>query len=122
MSDLRNRDYRIFDLDGGEIHDKNSFFLQAAKDLPQPHGLIAENNWDALSDNLWWSLSEITETQVAIVWSNAHRMLNGGLPDLLVAVSCFEQLAKSVATTEHGFSHPVTLHIFLVGEGDNFPV
>lgn len=119
--ELRQHGYLIIDLDGKHVRDKKSFFVQAAKDLPQPADLIAVDNWDALSDSMWWALSELDATRVAILWNDAHLMLDGGFPDLLMAISCFEDLAKSVATTESGFPRALSLHIFLIGEGSNFP-
>jgi hypothetical protein len=107
--------------DGSSVYDKRSFLKQAAMDLPQPPELISNDNWDALLDNLGACLSEIEETRVAIVWTAAETMLIRGLPDLLVAASCFEFLAKVVSTTAYGAPHGVALHVFLVGTGDNFP-
>jgi len=110
----------VFELQGNLVCDKVSFLRQANGDLPCPEGL-EPYSWDAFMDCLWWGLADIDTSQVAILWTDAHIMLEGGLPDLLSAVSCFEQIARSVATIEQGFPRPLILHIFLLGEGINFP-
>jgi hypothetical protein len=120
-SELHNRGYRIFELDGKNVCDKKSFLMQAATDLPQPPELIAYDNWDAFNDNLWISLSEISETKVAFVWNDAQMMLIRGLPVLVDALDIFQSLSRQVAQAVHGFPRPVNLTIFLVGTGDNFP-
>ena len=61
----------------------------------------------------------MTETPVAILWHDAHKILNGNVPDLLTAVGTLADVSLQVATTLHGFPHPMALHIFLIGEGNN---
>jgi len=120
-SELHNRGYRIFELDGKNVCDKKSFLMQAATDLPQPPELIAYDNWDAFNDNLGFSLSQSNEIKVAFVWSDAQMMLKGGLPALVVALDIFMSLSRDLAHGGHGFPTSINLTIFLVGVGDNFP-
>lgn len=120
MSDLHEHGYRIVVLNGATVQDKLSFLRQAGTDLPQPAELIAKDNWDAFSDSLWCGLYEFPDTKVAIVWTHAQNMVNGNLEDFLVAVSSLADVGIEVANTEHGFPHPMSLVIFLVGEGVNF--
>jgi hypothetical protein len=121
IEELVERSFRVFQVDGSGITGKLSFMEQAALSLPQPGDRKAAKNWDALSDNLWAELSESPEARVAFVWTHAQNMLVGGLPDLLVAVACLEELSRQVASTTTGFSHPLELRTFLVGSGPNFP-
>lgn len=95
--------------------------LQAHEDLPTAEGLAADNNWDAFVDNVWWGLSLLQDRHVSFLWTDAHLMLSGGLPDLLVAVNCFEHLSEVVANPKRDFSPGMTLNVFLIGEGNNFP-
>ncbi|MFN3653215.1 MAG: barstar family protein [Armatimonadota bacterium] len=119
-STLVARGFTLLELDGRQVRDKHSFLLQVRSDFPSPEGL-EPHNWDAFSDCLWLSLRELGAANVAVVWTQVERMLDGGLPDLLTAVSCLEQVAISVAGTEEGFPRATALLIFLVGEGPNFP-
>lgn len=117
---LRNEGAHILYLHGDNIHDAASFLRQVERELPMPPEL-EPHNWDAFADCLWSGLAEIAAAHVAVLWTEADRMLHGGLPDLLTAVSCFEQTARSVGTTEYGFPHPLLFQVFLLGEGENFP-
>ena len=110
----------VFELRGDAITDKASFLRQAAIDLPHPSGLIP-HNWDAFVDCLWGGIEETNALLVAVLWTEAHRMLQGGLHDLLTAVSCFEQVAHSLFSAERESIHPIQLVVFLIGDGENFP-
>ncbi len=77
-------------------------------------------NWSGFDDYLWGVVAETDA--VAIVWSDAHRMLGGGLGDLMLAVEAITDLARQVADgSESGFPRPVTLRLVLVGDGPDFP-
>ncbi|PYS30269.1 MAG: hypothetical protein DMF75_16190, partial [Acidobacteria bacterium] len=97
-----------------------AFFIEAARILPQDPPLIGNINWDALTDSLWGGLAELGKERVALIWTNAQRMLEHGLQDLLIANGCFEHIASTMATTKYGISRPIMLVVFLVGEGNNF--
>jgi hypothetical protein len=118
---LAENGFRIFELDGASIGDKISLFVKAGEHLPHENGLIARNSWDALIDTLWGGLAELNAERVAFIWTHAEKMLEHSLTDMLIANDCFQHLASEVATTEHGFPHPMLLKIFLVGVGENFP-
>ena len=122
MATLAELGYRIFTLDGKNIHDKLSYLAQAAQDLPQPPDLVSRNNWDAFNDSLWFGLHELLDNRVAFVWTDAQDMMHGDQKDFLIAVDILEELSGNVAHTEHRFSHPMDLRTFLFGEGDEFPV
>ena len=122
MAILAKLEYRVFTLDGKNVHDKLSYIAKAVCDLPHPEGMFAHNNWDAYNDDAWGGLHELPDTRVAFVWTDAHVMLRGNKEDFLVAVDILEKLSRNVAHTEHGFSHPMDLRTFLFGEGDEFPV
>lgn len=117
---LHQNDFRIFELDGETVKDKASFFTKAGEQLPHEPGLVAQSSWDAMVDTIGGGLAKLGDKRVAFVWTKAEKMIERGLPDLLIAVDCFQQLSSDVATTKHGFPHPMLLRIFLVGEGDNF--
>lgn len=112
--------WRIFELEGETVKDKSSFLKKAGEQLPHEPGLIASSSWDAFNDTLFSGLVDLHENRIAILWTGAHRMLEGGLPDLLMAVDCFKQMASDFITMKIGSPTPVQLAVFLVGEGDNF--
>jgi hypothetical protein len=119
---LREMDYKVYELDGSRIEDAQTFFQIATDVLPLDPPLTqgGQVNWDALSDSMWGGLDRLGEPRVAIVWTRAERMLDHGLPDLLVASTCFQDVAVSVHSPQDGISTIVDLLVFLVGEGDNF--
>jgi Barstar (barnase inhibitor) len=117
---LRDAGITILELDGSEVRDKRSLLRQAERDLPFPPDL-PPRGWDGFVDGLWAGLADRDDTAAAIVWTDAQRMLEGALADLLVATRLFATLASQVGTTERGFPRELDLRTFLVGEGPNFP-
>lgn len=117
---LQSENVRIFVLQGAHVHDAASFLRQVGLDLPREPDL-EPGNWDGFVDCLWGGLAELDSSHVAILWTDAHRMLEGGLPDLLTAISCFEQVARSLYAPESNLPSPMTLQVFLLGDGTNFP-
>jgi hypothetical protein len=111
--------YAVFELHGSQIRDETGFLRQVNIDLPQPEGL-SSHNWSAFSDCLWDWLTSTELSRIAILWTDAHCMLEGGLSDLLLAVSCFEQAMKAAVSTR-GFARGATFYLFLLGNGVNFP-
>jgi hypothetical protein len=119
-TDLHQKNYRLFELNGEEIHDTGSLFQQIAASFPQDPPLSGNCNWDALTDSLFGGLDQLGEARVAFIWTHSDNMLHSGLDDLLTAVICFDQVASLVATTEASLSEPVNLLVFLIGKGANF--
>jgi Barstar (barnase inhibitor) len=112
---LRRHGYRLVQLDGREVRDAASFIQRAAIDLPMPAG-VTPRRWSGLVDALWQALSELEEPGIAIVWTDADRMLEGGLGDLLLAADCFTDVARQVYEARE-----LVVKVFLVGDGINFP-
>jgi len=121
-AELDKRQYTVLELHGEFVYDKISFLRQAATDLPQPPDLISRDNWDAFADSLWWGLAALDGTKFAIIWTNAQNILRSGLGDLLIALSCFTDIANSIRNAEHGFPRPSEVIVFLLGDGPNFPI
>lgn len=117
---LKKNGFRIFQLDGEDIVDAESFFKKIVRVVPQDPPLSGKCNWDAFTDSLWGGLDELAEENVAFIWTKAENMFEHGIPDLFTALDCFKELALSVANQEYGISKPVRLLIFLVGKGKNF--
>lgn len=110
---------RTLHLDGGGVVDKPGFLARVERDLPMPGGL-RPGNWDALADVLWGSFGAMPETEVALVWDDAHVLLEASLSTFLQALAILVSVAGSVATTETGFPHEMAVRLFLVGDGSNF--
>src|SRR4051812_26900600 len=85
---LSEKGFRIFELDGENIKDAESFFFESVKLLPQDPPLSGSVNWDAFLDSLWGGLDNLGEKRVSVIWTKAERMLERGLPDILMAVEC----------------------------------
>ena len=117
---LNQNGFSIFELDGHNVVDAQSFFPAAIRLFPQDPPLSGRVNWDAFLDSLWGGLDNLGEKRVAFIWTHAEKMLDHGLEDLFIAAECFQQLASDVATDKYGISQPLELLVFLVGEGRNF--
>lgn len=114
----------VFVIDGTLVCSKETFLAQAENIFPQRSGLTAHDNWDAFCDWLWDEFAQLGAagtSQIAIIWTDVQNMLEGGLPALLTAVSCFQHLSTELVSVDHGFPRPMGLHLFLVGTGPNFP-
>jgi hypothetical protein len=118
---LRRWGFFAYHLDGAQVTDRRSFLAEATKTLSLPSGFGIQT-WHGFQDHLWGSLCGVNESRVAFLWQDADQMLNGGLADLLAAVSVFEETARRVYNfTESGFPHEMDFTLFLVGAGPNFP-
>jgi hypothetical protein len=117
---LRQNGFHLFELDGEQVRDAASFFHAVVRSLPLDPPLSGSVNWDAFIDSVWGGLDDLGEERVALVWIAAERMLEKGLPDLLIAVDCFQQLAASVRAPDTGISTPALMLVFLIGDGENF--
>lgn len=116
--ELERDEFRVFELHGSHIHDKVTFFEEAARSLPHPDNLVARRSWDALADILWEGFASAGCPRTAILWTDADQMLERGLlPELLTASQCFDDIASQLLSV----NPPVMLRTFLVGVGENFP-
>jgi hypothetical protein len=121
QSRLAGQGYRIFVLDGRDIKDTASFFANSAKVLPQDPPLGPAPNWDSWLDSVWGGLDALGAERVALLWTDVNSMLDGGLPDLLVAVECLLDLTERLSNPEMRITDSVSLRVFLLGNGRNFP-
>ena len=117
---LNESGYFVFEINGEEIEDAESFFAKIKDVLPQDPPLSGQVNWDAFLDSIWSGLDKLKEEKVAIIWTNFHKMLDHGLSDLVTAIECFKDLAFNVSNPETKISIPVNLLFFFVGKGKNF--
>ncbi|MGH3901191.1 MAG: hypothetical protein ACRDTA_23665 [Pseudonocardiaceae bacterium] len=77
-------------------------------------------NWDALADYLWNGRYDLGHEQVALVWTDADQIVHGDLQDFLDGLRVLTGVADSVRQGASGSSPPITLLIFLVGDGPEF--
>ncbi len=106
--------YTVLRLDGSGVRDKASFLRQLELDLPGPDD-ISTGNWDAAADWLWQLFSKVDDDQIAIVWSDAHVLLESSLETLLTGVTMITEVAAMK------FSRPKHIIVCLVGDGETFP-
>jgi hypothetical protein len=118
---LGEEGYRVFVIDGREIKDASSFFVNSGKVLPQDPPLGSAPNWDSWLDSVWGGLDALGAARVALLWTDVDRMQDGGLPELLVAVECFLDLIERLSNPEMRITDSVSLRVFLLGNGRNFP-
>jgi len=105
--------YRVVELRGENVTDKAGLFSQAARDLPS-FGEVAPTNWSSFGDGLTSMVFELEHPKVALLWTSAHRMLETGLADLLVATDVLVGISRLV------YSQEITFLSFLLGDGPNF--
>lgn len=120
---LHGWQFRLLMMDGTSVVDATTLLQTANRALPHPLGEPI-CDWPTLEDGLWQGLADMAERgdcRIAICWMEAHRMLKGGLADLLLAIDCFRGLSAQVTTSDQGFPRPMALRTFLIGEGANFP-
>jgi RNAse (barnase) inhibitor barstar len=123
-ADLDTAGFACYFLDSSSIIDKESFFEQLS------HGCELSidsskrlTSWDAASDLLWQKLMEQSKDKVAIIWRDAHLMLDGRLQLLLDCLEFLLGVAEMVERQEvTPDSHPVFLRVILIGEGTNYYV
>ncbi|TNF24440.1 MAG: hypothetical protein EP329_24940 [Deltaproteobacteria bacterium] len=106
--------YAVVELDGAAVIDRDSLLRQATVDLPG-FDEVEPINWSGFDDALTGMVFEIDVPKLALVWRGAHRMLDGGLPDLMVAADVMTGVARLV------YSQGAVFIIVLAGEGANFP-
>jgi hypothetical protein len=118
---LTQHGFFIFEIDGSTITDATTFYDTARKVLPSdpPFGPIV--SWDGFVDSFFGGLNELKEPKVAVIWTHVEKMLLGSLRDLLDITNCLNDVAVQVISPSTGVSVPVSLVLFLVGEGENFP-
>jgi hypothetical protein len=110
---LRSRGFHLVMLKGNQVRDKGTF-LKAASE--QVFDGISTPNWSAFED-LWRNTAlSLAGPYNALVWTDVHQMLEGGLSDLIVAVD----IATSVSRELYAGNR--VLVTFLVGDGENFPL
>lgn len=117
---LHQQGYFIYEINGKEIIDAQSFFLEIKTKLPQDPALSGKVHWDAFIDSVWAGLEELGKNKVAFIWTHAENMLKQGLPDLILAVECLKNLSSDLSDAKTGIPNPTHLITFLVGKGDNF--
>jgi hypothetical protein len=113
---LDQRGFARLMLNGQEVRDKASFLRQVTTDLPAVEGMEA-HNWDAFADLYWNIVFEITDDQVALVWTAAQVMVHGDLTDFLDAVRILSDVARSIMNDE---PRKQAVLLFLVGDGREF--
>lgn len=118
---LEQEKFALLEIDGTAVHDSRSFFLQVRDRLPLDPPLVGAVNWDALSDSLSAGVMGLPEARVALIWTEAQNMLDGGLPHLLDAVDTLFGVARSVYSPSSEVVSPKEMLVFLVGRGANFP-
>lgn len=105
--------YRVVELRGESVIDRVSLFSQATRDLPSLEE-VAPTNWSSFGDGLTSMVFELEHPKVALLWTSAHRMLETGLADLLVATDVLVGISRLV------YSQEITFLSFLLGDGPNF--
>ena len=108
---LRRKQFAILELDRAGIVDHATL---ASALGAQILGRPLEPGWDRLADLLGEHLWGLENDNVALVWSYAHRMLDGGLADLIQAADVFVGLSRQM------YSDAVFV-TYLLGAGPNFP-
>jgi len=103
---------RIMELDGGNVFDKKTFLEAASKQLLNG---LQEHNWSSFEDLLRSEVWSLEAESVALVWTKADRMLDGGLSALITVADIFTNMSRQCYAKNRLF---VT---FLVGDGTNFP-
>jgi hypothetical protein len=113
--------WALWRLGGAGVSDAASFFAQAARDLPAPFTTRAVRDWDAFADSAWEAAALTDADAIAFLWTDVHRMLEGGLGDLLAASTALVTLVRQLANPSSPDATPRALYVFLAGDGPNFP-
>jgi len=109
---LKESEYSLLTLNGALVRDTASFLTAASTDLLQG---IPAPNWSSFEDSFRDLIWTLDDRFVALVWTDAHRMLQGGLGDLVTALTLFTRVSELLKG-----NHTV-LAVFLFGDGPNFP-
>ena len=113
VADLRESGFEVLRIDGSEVRDQTTLLAAARRDVPGVEA-FKPHNWSSFADAMGDDVFDFEE-RVALLWTDAHRMLEGGLADLLVATDLLAGLAR------YAYSQEVTFVTFMVGDGPNFP-
>ncbi|CRK84587.1 barstar family protein [Neobacillus massiliamazoniensis] len=114
--------FYIIRLNGSNILDEITFFKGiVSQKIPLDPPLSGNVNYDSFTDSLWGGIEGLHSEKVAIIWSNFNKMLDKGLNDFLKISECICNIAEELIP-ENGAEYDVDLKIFLLGEGDNFPI
>jgi hypothetical protein len=117
---LRADGYQTIAFHGSAVRDRASLFSQAAIDLPQPETQIARSSFDELSSNIRDCLLENGSTKVAILWSNAHVLLDANIQTFMDASVLFATLQRDLSSA---VSYPwiaIDLQVVAFGTTANF--
>lgn len=112
LAELRSAGYETWVLDGTQIHDKASFLKAISiQGILQRATLTGwESFADAFSARLWASDSE----SIALVWKQAHHIMDGHLDDLTNALQILTQQSQDMRENHVQFA------TFLLGDGVGF--
>jgi hypothetical protein len=108
--------HRIFVLHGEEVRDEKSFFARALIDLPMDPP-IESVHYDALVDSLSAGIADVDAGNVAILWTGAQCIFQVNMNDFLrIAVTLHDVVERLFEPDV-----PVSLTVFLLGKGQEFP-
>ncbi len=109
---LRSWGADVVHVDGAEAVDK-----QTVLEAFGGSGMLSRppRNWESLADILAGAVQSMSSQAVAVVWTDAHRMLEGGLSDLITAADILTEISREMTKAGRIF---VT---YLEGTGANFP-
>lgn len=110
-----------FELDGSSVLDTTAFHRAAVECLPLDPPLRGrERNWDAFQDSLFNGLAELQRTQVVIVWTDAHVMLNADLSGLIEVCIVVEDVIRDLQVASGESNIHTQLAVVLLGQGEGF--
>lgn len=103
---FKSEGWKIYELDGLEIRDKQSFFEAVRSVVPLDPPLASNRSWDALSDSLSSGLMETPEQQVAIIWSESARMAARDPQQYDIAIQVLEDIVALCGDDEVTDNNP----------------
>lgn len=119
--ELLAQGFEIILFDGAKAIDKASFLAQITHCFPMDE-TCQPTTWDGFIDCLWRGLNSLESERVAFIWQSAQALLENDLQTFVTITRLLSDVSRSVATTEHGFSHEMWFTTLLLGESDLFPV
>lgn len=120
LLNLSEQGYEVLKIDGENIYDAKTFFRTVKEILPFDPPISGKVNWDAFSDSLWEGIMNLGNQKVAIVWTKVDNMLEHGLAGLIDAIRSLIDVSTSLYNDVED-TERVSLIIFLIGKGNNFP-
>lgn len=122
-ADLHAAGYTCYFLEASAMRDKTSFLAELCHGCHLAHKPGHPlTSWDVAADLLWQQLMEQPRSKAAIVWWDAHLLLEHRLSLLLDGLEFLQGVAESAERQRPSADcHPVLLRIVLLGEGPNFP-